>query len=336
MTDRIEARILEAIDILNQLKAYDPVLKDGQKRRIALCLLALARITPDTPWAQAQYWSEASSEGASLATREIIAYWNRHYQMNLSPGSYDDVRRRSLIYLMQAQLVIAAAGKPSASTNDPTRRYALTREAGLLIQKYGTRGWAAGVTNFLKKHGDYSERIEKRRNLPVVPVRLPSGKVIELTAGEHNDIQKSIIQDFLPRFLKAPVVLYIGDTAKKNLHIEKESLSSLGIPEPDHGKLPDIIAFDNARQWIFLIEAVHSSNPISRTRHIELQQYFSETKCPIVFVSAFKDRQSFKQWVIDISWETEVWIADHPEHMIHFNGDKFLGPYPHAGKSPTA
>jgi hypothetical protein len=28
-----------------------------------------------------------------------------------------------------------------------------------------------------------------------------------------------------------------------------------------------------------------------------------------------------------ISWETEVWVADSPTHMIHFNGERFLGPY---------
>ncbi|MFS2517149.1 MULTISPECIES: BsuBI/PstI family type II restriction endonuclease [Parabacteroides] len=28
----------------------------------------------------------------------------------------------------------------------------------------------------------------------------------------------------------------------------------------------------------------------------------------------------------DIAWETEVWIAENPGHMIHFNGDRFIGP----------
>ncbi len=29
-----------------------------------------------------------------------------------------------------------------------------------------------------------------------------------------------------------------------------------------------------------------------------------------------------------IAWESEVWIAEEPMHMIHFNGERFLGPYP--------
>ena len=27
-----------------------------------------------------------------------------------------------------------------------------------------------------------------------------------------------------------------------------------------------------------------------------------------------------------INWDTEVWIAELPEHMIHLNGDQFMGP----------
>jgi adenine-specific DNA-methyltransferase len=44
-------------------------------------------------------------------------------------------------------------------------------------------------------------------------------------------------------------------------------------------------------------------------------------------VTAFPDRVTFRKFAKDIAWETEVWIADNPDHMIHFNGDKFLGPY---------
>jgi hypothetical protein len=29
----------------------------------------------------------------------------------------------------------------------------------------------------------------------------------------------------------------------------------------------------------------------------------------------------------EIAWETEVWVADAPSHLIHFNGERFLGPY---------
>ena len=57
--------------------------------------------------------------------------------------------------------------------------------------------------------------------------------------------------------------------------------------------------------------------------------------CPAarVYVTAFMNFTSFKKYASDIVWESEVWLADFPDHMIHFNGDKFLGPYPAAAKN---
>jgi adenine-specific DNA-methyltransferase len=46
-----------------------------------------------------------------------------------------------------------------------------------------------------------------------------------------------------------------------------------------------------------------------------------------IYVTAFQGRRDFRKWAADISWETEVWIADDPDHLIHFNGDRFLGPH---------
>jgi hypothetical protein len=45
-----------------------------------------------------------------------------------------------------------------------------------------------------------------------------------------------------------------------------------------------------------------------------------------IFVTAFLDFKTYKNHSQELAWETEVWIAEMPEHMIHLNGDKFLGP----------
>ena len=29
--------------------------------------------------------------------------------------------------------------------------------------------------------------------------------------------------------------------------------------------------------------------------------------------------------------QTEVWIAENPDHLIHYNGEKFLGPFTTTG-----
>ena len=140
-------------------------------------------------------------------------------------------------------------------------------------------------------------------------------------------MQKEIIEQFLPRFGSDCAVLYIGDTSNKSLHIEIEELKKLNFFELSHDELPDIIAYSESKNWLYLIEAVHSSGPMSEIRVHQLKKLLKDTKAEIIFVTAFLSRNEFRKWVIEVAWETEVWIADNPDHMIHFNGHKFLGAY---------
>ena len=146
-------------------------------------------------------------------------------------------------------------------------------------------------------------------------------------AGDHNDLQKAIIEEFLPRYGHGAQVLYVGDTSDKYLYLEKERLKELHFFEISHEELPDVIAYSNQKNWLYLIEAVHSSGPISELRLIQLQKLTSGCSADVVYVTAFLNRAKFRQFITDIAWETEVWIADNPDPLVHFNGDKFLGPY---------
>lgn len=323
----MNSKIEEAVIILEELSVFDPVFTPSRKERLALTLLAVAHIREKDHWKDARYWGDKVQPPWSCTTREIITFWNENYNLNISSGSYDDVRRKNLVYLIEASLVTKSVSNPDSSTNNPTRDYALNQEAGKLIQSFNTKQWQKKKTQFLEKYGKLEGKLEKTRNLEKIPVQLPNGKSLTFTPGEHNQIQKAIVEDFLPRFLKKPQLLYIGDTNDKYLYIDYEALSNLKLPTPEHDTLPDIIAIDNINKWIFFIEAVHSSNPISKIRHLELERLGSTAIHPIVFVSAFLDRISFRKWVTEISWETEVWLSDSPDHMIHFNGDKFLGPH---------
>lgn len=91
--------------------------------------------------------------------------------------------------------------------------------------------------------------------------------------------------------------------------------------------MPDIIIFYTAKQWLILIEAVTSHGPIDPKRRDELLRLFENAHVGIVFVTAFLTRQAMKEYLPQISWATEVWVADAPDHLIHFDGDRFLGPY---------
>jgi len=160
----------------------------------------------------------------------------------------------------------------------------------------------------------------------LVPVRLPEVMSLELSPGKHNEVQAAVVEQFAARFAPGARLLYLGDTAKKNLHIDTGRLTALGVPVTEHDKLPDIILHDEKRNWIFLVEAVTSHGPVMPKRVVELNTMFTTCKASLIFFSAFPDFAEFRKHLREIAWETEVWIAEIPDHLIHFNGDRFLGP----------
>ncbi len=224
-------------------------------------------------------------------------------------------------------LVLSSPARPDAANNDSTRGYALNPAAADLFRKFGTSGWKKAVAAFRESYPGLDDKLLRKRDQKKIAVTLPAGVSIELLESSHNEIQKAIIEEFLPRFVPGAEVLYIGDASQKTVFMEKNRLQELNFFELAHDRLPDVVAYDPARKWIFLIEAVHSSNPVSHLRHLQLEELTAKCTAGIVFVSAFKNRKTFAKWIGEISWETEVWLAESPDHMIHFNGDRFLGPH---------
>jgi len=318
-------RIQEALALLGKVGIPLEGMTGRRQRRLALALLALANMKPDTPWSEASVFENPDSW--KLTTRETIKFWNKHWGEKVSPGSYDDVRRRDFLVLRTADLVLANVGNPAASTNNPTRRYGINPEAAQVLRGFGTRAGDEAAREFIGNYGSLKDRLSRERKQTGVAARLPDGTLLELSAGTHNQLQKAIVEKFVPQFVKRPEILYIGDTTKKTLHIKPEALKKLGFRELAHDMLPDVVVYDAERNWLFLIEAVHSSNPISSLRHLALERFTSECTAPRVYVSVFENRASLRKWIADISWETEVWLVDSASHLIHFDGEKFLGPY---------
>ncbi|MCT4214973.1 restriction endonuclease [Elizabethkingia anophelis] len=265
------------------------------------------------------------SSGFALKTRDIINYVNKHFAENISSGSYDDIRRKDLKLLTIAEVVLQSS--PNSATNDSTRGYSINPTYAELIRDFGNDDWEKSVKDKLKNIEPLSQKLKRERQISKVEVTLPSGGQLTFSAGEHNDLQKAIIEEFLPRYGFEAEVLYVGDTANKYLYLEKEKLEKLNFFEISHEELPDVIAYSKKKNWLYLIEAVHSSGPISEIRLLQLQKLTKDCKADIVYVTAFLTKPKFRQFIADVAWETEVWIADNPDHLVHFNGDKFLGPY---------
>lgn len=317
----VQKIINEALEILESVGIPFNNKSERALEKMALSFLAVAGVVKD--WKKAK----SSEDNVHLKTREIIQIINKNFEENISPGSYDDIRRKDLKLLVLADLVVNSGVNKGSATNDPTRGYALHPDFKKLIISYKTSDWEKNLKSFNKNRPILSEVLARKRNLDKIPVKLPSGKPLELSLGEHNVLQKAIIEEFLPRFGSDCEVLYIGDTSNKILHIEETELKKLNFFELSHDELPDIIAFSKKNNWLYLIEAVHSSGPMSETRVLELKKMLKKCKAELIFVTGFLTRTEFRKWMLDIAWETEVWIADNPDHLVHFNGHKFLGAY---------
>jgi type II restriction enzyme len=314
MARRPSRKIEQAQEILKRLG-----LPPAQQNEIsALTLLSLCGLSPNEPWRNAKSESQTISKG-------IMAFIEGHYGKKYAPNTRETVRRQVLHQFVQAGIVVYNPDDPSLPTNSPRAHYALTPEALSVIQTYRTRDWKAACKRFLADKGSLLERYLKKRSGGLVPVQLPSGQTLDLSPGKHNVVQAAVVEQFIPRFAPGSRLLYLGDAAKKTLYLDTEGLMEQGISMNEHDKLPDIVFFNMEKNRLFLVEAVTSHGPMSPKRFTELQEMLSECKATKIYVSAFPDLAEFRRHMKKIAWETEVWITEVPDHMIHYDGEKFLG-----------
>ncbi len=311
--------VFELLDIFGQIGMP---LDETERRleRMAKACLAVAKIRNS--------FSEAQSvEGGVFSrTRDIIAFENEHYGENISPGSYDDIRRMDLLLPVEAGIIVNSSSVEQQATNNPSRGYGMSSAFAGLVRSYGTPSWQRRLERYIKANIHLKDELDRVRNLEKMPVTLPGGKTIELSYGAHNELQKAIVEEFLPRFGFGAEVLYIGDTSNKFLHVERDALGKIHFFALEHEELPDVVAYSQSKNLLYLIEAYHSTGEWNEMRVRKVKRKLEECGCTAkaVFFTAFEDRESFRRKAKDIAWETEVWIADAPDHLVHFNGYKFL------------
>jgi hypothetical protein len=259
---------------------------------------------------------------------DIMDFMRRKYKKDYAPNTRETVRRQTIHQFEQARIVDRNPDDPSRPTNSGKNVYQLTPDAAAVIALFGdTAKFGAAVEGFQAKFGSLRETYTSARNSLRVPLKLPTGKTVQLSPGAHNQLQVAIIEEFGPRFAPGAEVLYVGDTALKHVVLESERLATLNVQVTEHDKLPDIILYRSDVNWIYLIEAVTSHGPVTPKRYIELERMFAKCTADRVYITAFPSPSEFRRYAADIAWETEVWLQDNPDHMIHFNGPKFVGPY---------
>lgn len=307
-------KIQEAQEILKTLG-----LPPAQQNEIsALTLLVLAQLSETTPWIEAM--------PQSLRIHDVLREIKERYGREYAENTRETIRRQVIHQFEQAGLVIRNPNSPGLATNSPRTHYTLSDAAIRTIRDYGSEGWQQVVQSFITSQGTLLEIYQKNRAQYKVSLRLTSGEEYHLSPGKHNELQAAIVEEFGPRFAPGATLLYLGDTENKILILDKSGFELLGIPVPNHDKLPDVVLYDQVRNWLFLIEAVTSHGPVSPKRHFELEEALKGCPAGRVYVSAFPNFATFKNFLTEIAWETEVWLAELPNHLIHFNGDRFLGP----------
>lgn len=311
----IQQKLTEATAILTQL-GFGP----KQSNDVAgYVLLALLDLKPQTAWRQAT--------NPLRGITPIIEFIANHYAQRYAPNTRETVRDEAVKYFVQAGLLLRNPDRPQRPTNSGQTVYQIEPAALKLLRGFGGRNWSKEVKDYQGRRESIRRELQRHRELARIPVTLPSGSTVKLSPGGQNPLIKSIVKEFCPRFAPGGRVVYIGDTENKFKHLESAYLAKLGVAIDSAAKMPDVVVHAADRNWLLLIEAVTNDGPIDGKRRMELKSLFSGSTAGLVFVTAFETRRAMKSFIPLISWETEVWIADAPDHLIHFDGERFLGPY---------
>lgn len=311
----INKKLEEAIEILKKFG----MPSEQQNERTAYCLLSLLNVTPEKAWKNA--------ENPLVGITPMMTFAKEYYNKIYAPNSRETFRRFSTHQLVQAGIVLYNPDKPNRPVNSPKAVYQISPAALKVIKTFGTSEFEPLLSDFIQNQSTLAAQYAHEREMNMVSVKIKKNYMIQISPGKHSELIRDIIEQLAPRFLPNSTLIYVGDTGEKWGYYDQELAGNLLFNVQEHGKMPDVILYVEDKKWLVLIEAVTSHGPVDSKRYIELEELFSNVSANKVYISAFPDKKTFTHYVQDIAWETEAWIADNPTHMIHFNGDKFLGPH---------
>lgn len=296
------------IEVAQQIIVSLGLPRAQQNERSALCLLALLNLTPGKAWADA--------ENPLIGITPIMDWAREHYDKEYAPNTRETVRRQTMHQFCDAGMARYNPDKPDRPVNSPKAVYQIEPAALGLLRTF-----------FLAKRETLVAKYAKEREQKRISVEIAPGQQITLSPGGHSELIRAIIEDFATRFAPGSALVYVGDTGEKWGYFDAALLAGLGVDVDLHGKMPDVVLHYTAKNWLLLVESVTSHGPVDGKRHAELARLFAGSTAGLVYVSAFPSRAILLRYLSEIAWETEVWVADSPSHLIHFNGERFLGPH---------
>ena len=302
---------MDKVDALKEILNKVEFPEQMQTNICIYSILALANIKKTTPW------KNATNEW--LRVHDIISFANRNYYAGYAENSRETFRKKALHNFRNAAMV----EDNGVATNSPNYRWRITDEFLRVLRNIDNDNNA--LLSFKKQHISLVDLYSSRRNIKKIPVKI-NGADYSFGPGKHNQLQKAIIEEFAPRFASNSECLYVGDTTDKDLVKDETKLQKLGFEITVHDKMPDVVLYREDKHWLYFIEAVTSVGPMDGKRLVELKAMTRNVSAGIIYVTTFLDFKTFKSFSDKLAWDTEVWIADMPDHMIHLNGDKFIGP----------
>lgn len=303
---------LEIITLLGMPRAQ-------RNERSALTFLALLNLHPEGNWRHA--------EKPLLGVTPIMDWCSNVYGKEYAPNTRETFRRQTLHQFVDGGLCLYNPDKPDRPVNSPKACYQVAPELFDVLCTFDTEEWDSALQDWLSHRETLTAQYAMKREMRMIPLTLDDGTEIRLSPGDHSQLIHDVIVEFGPRFAPGSEVIYLGDTGAKEVFFRKDRLAELGVTVDRKGKLPDVVLYWPEKNWLLLIESVTSHGPVDGKRHGELSNLFKNALPGLVYVTAFPSRKAMTRYLGDISWETEVWTADAPTHMIHFNGDRFLGPH---------
>lgn len=290
-----------------------------QNERSALSLLALIQLRKRGSW-------QALSEPL-LGIRAILDFCRKDFGKPYAENTRESFRKETMHQFVAAGVALQNPDDPDRPHNSPKWCYQISPEALKLLSTYGTDDWKPALRAWCAGVKTLGERYRMVREMHMVSCTLPDGSKLDLSPGEHSVLIRNIVEQFARRFAPSGRIVYIGDTGNKGVIFDERRLASLDVNIHERGKMPDVVIHHVAKNWLLLIESVTSVGPMDGKRHAELANLFGASTAGLVYVTAFPDRTLMKKFLTAIAWETEVWVASDPDHLIHFNGDRFLGPH---------
>ena len=308
---------MDKINIVKQLLKEVGMPVKQQSDLCSLIILAMAGLH------EKDKFTIASNEWMRI--HDIRSYIEKNYNVKYAENSRETIRKKGIHHFRNAAL-IEDNGKP---TNSPNTKYRLTKEFLPVLRSY-EEAYKNNINSkkleqFAKKHTKLKQLYASKKTMAKMPVKI-NEKEYTFSPGAHNKLQKAIIEEFAPRFAVGSECLYVGDTTKKDMVKNTEKLKGIGFDITLHDKMPDVVLYKEDENWLYFIEAVDSVRPMSPARIRDIEQMTQNVKAGKIYVTAFLNFDKYKKFSKELAWETEVWIADTPDHMIHLNGDKFLGP----------